>query len=77
MEFKSTVCGIPCIISVTHYESTPSTYWEPSNYECEYDILDRKGYRAKWLERKIDANQDARIQELIAEHLTEENYGDC
>ena len=33
--------------------------------EIEYDVLDRKGYRAKWLERKITDKDAERIREDI------------
>lgn len=59
---KSRIQGIPCLLGITRYESTPpwagSILSCPSDLdyygytECEYDILDRKGYNAAWLEKK-------------------------
>ncbi len=40
-------------------------------FDVEFELYDRKGYRAKWLERKMtSADEDRIIQELV------ENAGD-
>lgn len=59
-EIPFTISGIPCLIGVTHYLKVNGShsYNAPSDMdyhgytECDYDILDRKGYPAAWLERK-------------------------
>jgi hypothetical protein len=66
---ESTICGIPCLIGVTYYESINGSYsynaasdMDYYGYsESEYDVLDRKGYRAKWLERKVTEDDTAQI----------------
>lgn len=76
-EIEHTVCGIPCIIGVTDYEPYVSaqTYGPPENcYPAEggygeYELLDRKGYRALWLERKVTAQEEDNIQEAIFEYM--------
>jgi len=35
-----------------------STWDYPGYSEFEFELYDRKGYRAKWLERKIENNSD-------------------
>lgn len=76
-EIESTVAGIPCIIAVTSYDDVAGSF---SHYadsdmdfygytECEFDILDRKGYRAKWLEKKLDAKETDRINYIINEYM--------
>ncbi len=44
--FITRVSGIPCQCKVTRHSSTQK--------EFDFQILDRKGYHAPWLERKID-----------------------
>lgn len=59
--FDFKVSGIPCIVCVTHYEPDvpanlsghPDTWDPPEPGEFEYELYDRKGYRAKWLEDKV------------------------
>ena len=78
-EFEHRVCGIPCIIEVTHFESVKGSYSynAPSDMdyygytECEYEVLDRRGRPAPWLQRKVTDAIDSDIQEAIARHLCE------
>ena len=75
----SSVAGIPCKLGVTdvgYYE--PATYGgamedsEPEDYESHtYDILDRKGYRAAWLDIKCKQSDLAAHQNAIDKHLQE------
>lgn len=51
--------GIPCQIGVKYFfvqkpdHTTWSSDWDYHGYtESDYDILDRRGYPAKWLESK-------------------------
>lgn len=61
-EFKSTVCGIPCTVLVTSYipydpgrtYGPPEQCYPPEGGEMEFELYDRKGYRAKWLEQKLE-----------------------
>jgi hypothetical protein len=72
-EIETTVAGIPCIVAVTHYEGYVPAYTSGAPENCypaeggwgEYEILDRKGYRAAWLERKITDGVDREIQNEI------------
>ena len=50
MEFHTQIDGIPCICKVTGKD------------EFDFEILDRKGYRALWLERKVDEHIEFRLQ---------------
>lgn len=70
MTFMTTVAGIPCRCRVTFYShGAPmrTTGWgygdcdpdEPE--EFEFDILDRRGYPAAWLERKLTDNDYDRL----------------
>lgn len=51
---ESRVAGIPCLIKV--------------GTDC-WEVLDRKGYAAPWLERKLTAADRRRIENKIAEVL--------
>ena len=73
--------GIPCQIQIDHYyHQGPwkgSCHTCPSDMDwygytaCEFTVLDRKGYYAKWLERKIDDKELERIEQEIGEYLNE------
>ena len=68
--------GIPCQIGVSHYFVQPphrgsawtcDSDWDYYGYtELEYDILDRKGYRARWLEAKgVEHDQ---VQQAVCDY---------
>ena len=81
-EFESRVAGIPCIIGVISYKSVKGSY----NYnaasdldyygynDAEWEVLDRKGYKAAWLERKLTKSDINRIEAEIAEYF---DTADC
>ena len=77
-EFNSTVSGIPCIIKVTEYTNVPariSGLWEnssPAEFEFEYEVFDRKGYRALWLEEKLMPADDDRLAEEFITYLQDD-----
>ena len=79
MKIETRVAGIPCIAEVTHYFRQPPhrgsahTCDSDQDYygytECEFDILDRRGRPAPWLERKAtDADRES-IEQEITEHI--------
>jgi hypothetical protein len=48
--------------------------------EMEWEVLDRKGYSAKWLEKKLTDNITNRIETEISEYMKEireESLYDC
>jgi hypothetical protein len=55
------VNGIPCLAYVRRFEyfrpdfraDNPFDYF--GGYEVEYDLYDRKGYKAGWLEKIVDS----------------------
>lgn len=74
MQFKSRVAGIPCIIEVTHYNiikgegyGAPSDIDARGGVESEFEVLDSRGRRALWLERKMNADMIHNIKSEIAE----------
>ena len=82
-EIESTVAGIPCIIGATHYDSVEGSYSYNADSDLDYygyndaewEVLDRKGYKAAWLERKLTASDINTIEGQIAQHFAEE-YSD-
>lgn len=65
-DFKTRVKGIPCGVVVDSFNVVePQGKFADSDLDCygyteiEYHLLDRKGYRAKWLENKMtDKDKD-------------------
>lgn len=67
------ISGIPCQIEVIHFlKQKPlgprcDSDWDALGYvEIEFNVLDRRGYPAPWLERKMT---DADIQRIESEIL--------
>ncbi|WP_348826495.1 hypothetical protein [Halomonas sp. RT37] len=72
MTFMTTVAGIPCRCRVTFYSHGAPMRTTGSGFgdrdpdepeEFEFDILDRRGYPAAWLERKLTDNDYDRLLE--------------
>ena len=76
-EFTSTVDGIPCIIKVSYFVDLPAKILDipgncyPAEFEFEFEVLDRKGRRAVWLERKLTLNDNERLAAEFIEHIEE------
>jgi len=72
-DFESHVAGIPCRIEVTEYDCVKGSYsydaasdWDYRGYEdIGFDVLDRNGRAAPWLERKLTDKDTARIEQEI------------
>lgn len=71
------VSGIPCLACVTyHAAGRPAQLYGPAENcypaedpELEFDLFDRKGYKAAWLERKMTEKDADRIIEDIYEQM--------
>ena len=68
--FDTRIQGIPCQCRVTYYaEALPMRIIntgfgdaDPPEYEeLEFEILDRTGRRARWLEDKLTENDEVRL----------------
>ena len=76
-QVPTSIQGIPCLAGITTYLVVPpwkgpaSTAPSDLDYygytEVEYDVLDRKGYYAEWLERKMTGKDKDRVEEDIHE----------
>lgn len=81
-EIESRVAGIPCLIGVTNFQSVRGSYsyhaasdMDYHGYsESEWVVLDTRGRPAAWLERKLTDADRSRIEQEIAEAMTEEAY---
>ena len=84
MQFETKVSGIPCICRVTDY--TPyremKVYGsgmgdcDPPEYEeFDFEILDSRGYKANWLEKKLKPDDKSRLLEEMHLEITGERYG--
>lgn len=79
-KIKSTIAGIPCLINVTLYRPGVPPYVDGPDYnwhagepaEIEYEVLDTAGRPAPWLERKLTAADQRRIEEEIEKERREE-----
>lgn len=83
MQVETTVSGIPCLVEVERYfVQKPDYNNDVSDFdyygysELDFVIKDRKGYLAKWLERKLtDADID-RIKVEVEAAYIQEAYDD-
>lgn len=79
MTFDSHIQGIPCQIEITHYTPperkfvTCTTIDPPDPGELEWQVLDRKGYRADWLANKLTRDDEWRINDECEQFIAEEN----
>jgi len=72
------IAGIPCQIKPTHvFVQKPLGPNCDSDWDCygfsevEFDVYDRKGYPATWLERKMTDKDEARIKAQILEEAND------
>ena len=78
-EIETRVAGIPCLIGVIDYASVKGSYSRnaPSDLdyygytECDWEVLDRRGRKAEWLERKLSAEDADRIESEISEYFND------
>lgn len=75
-----TLAGIPCLIKVTHFmkvapwRGSPQTCPSSDDYygytDSEWELYDRKGYRARWLDKKLTPFEKDRVEEAILEYFS-------
>ena len=81
-EIESTVAGIPCLIGVTEFSSVSGSYSYNAPIGMDYnaytescwEVLDRRGGPAAWLDRKLTGADRCRIEREIEEAMTEDAY---
>lgn len=75
MNLEWRIAGIPCQIKVVQCDVVPGTWRRdaPSDMdyygysEIEFEVLDRKGYPAPWLERKLTRVAQQNLENYIVE----------
>ena len=80
-EFETAVCGIPCRVRVTEWEpycpavlrADPDDSSEEEGGHGTWEILDRNGRPAPWLERKITGQELAQLEHEIYNHMENDN----
>lgn len=76
MIFATTIAGIPCQIKVTSYEvqkpipNADSDWDHQGYYEMDFQVLDRGGYSASWLEAKMSEDDRHRIEEEALKRMS-------
>lgn len=89
-DFEWHISGIPCQIQVKEFNRVVGSgrYDAPSDldfygyFETEFAVLDRKGYPAAWLERKLDdracelIEQEIWKREMAKSQVDEDDYWD-
>lgn len=75
-QMESQIAGIPCLIEITYFtkvkgdRSTWASDWDYYGYtESEWNVRDRKGYAAAWLEKKLTGADRERIEIEIEEFM--------
>lgn len=81
--FESSIAGIPCLIEITSFLDVPPnpSCWDSADdyygyTEIEWEVYDRKGYKAAWLERKLTQEMSAEIDDQ-AIRVAKANAADC
>jgi hypothetical protein len=76
---QTTVAGIPCLARMTYYVPAdpgrtygpPEDCWPPEQAVVDFDLLDRRGRAAPWLERKMTDEDFGRIEIELIEAVEE------
>ena len=72
---EARISGIPCLIQVNafqHYAGchSGSSDWDYHGFcEMDWDVLDRRGRKADWLDRKMTSSDIEYIEELIIDYM--------
>lgn len=82
MIFDTRVHGIPCLCRVTHFRpyepadlsGHPDNATAPIGSEFEYQILDKRGRYAPWLERYLTSQDNTRLEEEFLLEVRAEDY---
>jgi hypothetical protein len=75
-DIETTVSGIPCLVRPTRvFVQKPMGPSADSDWDCYgysqiyFDVLDRRGRPAPWLERKLTGKEISRIENEILESI--------
>ena len=73
IDVETRVAGIPCIVRVKNFTKVVGSFNRNEESDMDYhgysdtewDLLDRRGRRAEWLDKKVTADDIARIEREI------------
>ena len=74
---ETSVAGIPCLADPTHVQIVKPNCRADNPYdfhgysEVEFDLYDRRGYRAFWLEKKMTKDDIERVEIAILKDIKE------
>ena len=71
------IAGIPCRIRILSYtpghpaktNADPDSCWPQESPEIEYEVLDRRGRLAPWLEAKLTDKERAELEYQLMEQV--------
>ena len=77
---EARIAGIPCKVGVSHFmhHAGSYSYHAASDYdyegytEIEFEVLDRNGRKAPWLERKMSDKDVMAVESSIIKYFEEE-----
>jgi len=80
-KIESRVAGIPCIIGVMNYTKVRGSFSRNAasdmDYygycESEWEVCDRRGRPAPWLERKLNQSERDRIEQTIIDYFLQQH----
>ena len=84
MLFETKVHGIPCLCQVIDYTpSKPGQIYGPEIYDfdvpeserIDFELLDRRGYKAPWLEKLMNEDDPERLLEEFKLEMFGQKYG--
>ena len=74
-EIETRVAGIPCIIGVEEYQEGNGNQWCDSDMDyygySTWVVCDRRGRPAPWLAKKMTSKDERRIEQEIAQHMSD------
>ena len=81
MEFDTHIAGIPCVVKVLNYQpcipayisGPPEDCYPAEGGESVWEVLDRKGRPAPWLQRKLTDAEVDRIESEIVNRMESES----
>jgi len=76
LRFDTHIVGIPASVEVTYYEEAHNgrrghiDNWEEGTPEyLEFDVLDRRGRPAPWIERKMSADDYSKVHKEALDNM--------
>ena len=82
-EFQSRIAGIPCIIRVNYSAGKAGNIWGPPENcypsepaDVEFEICDRRGRHAPWLERKLNTKGWLRLESQVLDYIEKDSRDD-